>query len=95
MQTTLDDLLTRDKYKVDTYENIVCYICRDELIRILNGEPPVEVLPGRNQRMKLHRDFVLDQYYVHGGKRVRVHPRAERILRERFPQELNNNEGDV
>lgn len=63
-----------------TYENIVLHIRRDELMRIINGENAVNVIPVSNQRRKLIRDGVLVYLYGANGKYVTVTDRARGLL---------------
>ena len=84
-QTTINDIM--DEYRdelleEETYRNIVLYIRRESLLRIINGEKAVDVIPQSNQRSKLLRDKVLETYYKAGGKRIAVTDRARRLLEE-------------
>lgn len=84
MQRTINDVM--DEYQdtfleEETYRNIVLFIRRESLLRIMRGESALDVIPEPNQRSKLHRDEVLENIYDN-GKRTIVHPRARRLLEE-------------
>ena len=64
-----------------TFNNIVNWR-REELLRILDGERAIHVIPQSNQRHKLNRDGILEIIFKRGGKTVVVSPRAIRILEE-------------
>ena len=64
-----------------TFHNIVVWR-RPELMRIIDGEKAVHVIPKSNQRRKLNRDGILDIVYRRGGKSIVVSPRAVKLLEE-------------
>ena len=64
-----------------TFNNIVNWR-RPELLRILDGERAIHVIPQSNQRHKLNRDGILEIIFRRGGKTVAVTSRAIRILEE-------------
>ncbi len=55
---------------------------KTNLLRIMNGENAVHVIPQSNQRRILRRDGVLEQKYLHGGKIILVTSRAKLLLEE-------------
>jgi len=71
--------LTQQEMEDITFRNII-YMRRPELIRILNGENAVDVIPQSNQRRILRRDGVLETLYKHGGKTIKVTQRAKKQL---------------
>ena len=83
---TVNDLMDElyDMLEEQTFRNIVLYIRKAELLRIIDGEPAVEVIPQSNQRSKLLRDRVLETYYGSGGKRIIVSNRAKALLRNTY-----------
>ncbi len=68
--------MTQQEAEERTFKNII-YMRRPHLIRILNGEKAVDVIPQSNQRRILRRDGVLELLYKHGGKTIQVTQRAE------------------
>ena len=64
-----------------TFRNIIVWR-RPELMRIVEGENAVQVIPKSNQRRKLNRDGVLNIVYKRGGKSIVVSPRAMKLLEE-------------
>jgi len=72
-------MMTQQELEERTFTNII-YMRRPELIRILNGEKAVDVIPQSNQRRILRRDGVLETLYKHGGKTIQVTRRAEEAI---------------
>ena len=83
---TVNDVMEAyyDILEEQTFRNIVLHIRKSELLRIIEGESVVEVIPQSNQRSKLLRDGVLYAYYGGGGKRLAVSHRAKTLLRDTY-----------
>ena len=64
-----------------TFRNIINWR-REEFMRILGGEKPVDVIPQSNQRRKLYRDGVLVTKYRMAGRIINLTPRAISMLEE-------------
>ena len=79
---TVNDVMDElyDMLEEQTFRNIVLCIRKAELIRIIDGEPAIEVIPQSNQRSKLLRDGVLRMFYGNGGKQIIVSNRAKYLL---------------
>jgi len=64
-----------------TFRNIINWR-KEELLRILDGEKPIDVIPQSNQRRKLNRDGVLVTTYKMAGRVINLTPRARTVLEE-------------
>lgn len=64
-----------------TFRNILG-MRQSELLRIMDGERAVHVIPQSNQRRILRRDGILKEMYLHGGKTLIVTQRAQLLLEE-------------
>ena len=66
-------------FEEKTFSNIINWR-RPELLRILDGEKPIDVIPQSNQRRKLSRDGVLVTTYKMAGRVINLTPRARTML---------------
>ena len=64
-----------------TFRNIL-HMRQSELLRIMDGERAIRVIPQSNQRRILRRDGVFKQVYLHGGKTLIVTQKAQSLLEE-------------
>ena len=62
-----------------TFRNIINWR-KEELLRILDGEKAIDVIPQSNQRRKLNRDGVLVTHYQMAGRIISLTPRAKLML---------------
>ena len=86
---TVNDLMDElsEEYFVETTFQHIVWFRQDELTRILNGERAAHVIKAPNQRKKLRRDGVLENYYDQGGKKIRLTEKAKTFLLEMIKDE--------
>ena len=78
---TLTDEEIMDMLPEISFQNIL-QMRQTELLRIMDGERAVDVIPQCNQRRILRRDGILKQVYLHGGKTLIVTSKAQLLLEE-------------